>query len=81
MRTAYKVLAYLVAAEVAVQANGDGLGDCRARQVGRWRRGVRQVRHRGKHRDGRDAIPRGSRHPGARHQWDLCGPGARAGYC
>ena len=32
MRTAYKVLAYLVAAEVAIQAMVDGLGDCRARK-------------------------------------------------
>ena len=35
MRTAYKVLAYIVAAEVAIPGHGHGLGDCRARSLGR----------------------------------------------
>ena len=65
MRTAYKVLAYLVAAEVAVQ----GMVMVWAiAGLGKWVNGggvIRQVRPR-KHRDRCHAIPRGSRHPGAR---------------
>jgi hypothetical protein len=45
MRTAYKVLAYVVAAEVAIQAMVMVWAICRARQVGRRRRGIRQVHH------------------------------------
>ena len=69
MRTAYKVLAYIVAAEVAIQAMVmvwaiAGLGVW-VDNGGVFDKSIME--------SGANALHRGDRHHRARHQWDLRG--------
>ena len=77
MRTAYKVLAYLVAAEVAIQAM---VMVWAIAGLGKWVDGGGVFDKSIMESEG-VAIHRGVRHHRARHQRDLRDPGDRAGCC